>query len=266
MDSHSWSLNCLPATPDLCWATAWGQGTQAGPRVQLMREKSKVNSGPQKPWSHRLQASLLPATPGDQLKAGRGQPPALSTQRQKDSKPGPHHSISQGHGPGGHRAAPPLASRRYDFCISRASLCATCPQPPLQLPPLASHSRLALNSTEQPCPSETLHPTHMPHEWLPSFLFSYQAFLNIKGMRAHCRKPAKCIIKRIEKLTSHPFPINPEEAADNNVAHLQTFFPCVAFVFITELLSEFLYCPPPRPPPHTNLIEHIRGVFTKNWK
>ena len=188
-------------------------------------------------------------------------PPHTTHRHTTTHSQGPTQSILRGHeGSTGRAQGCPRAtaftaiasalfsSRPQAICLSQASTPASW----------ASHSCPTLTSIEQSCALAT----HMPNKGLRH---SYYQFLSeYKGMCAHCRKSAKFkITKKTEKLKSHPFPINPEAATDDNLAYFhQIFLLCVVFLFITEPISKFVYYFPP-----THLIAP-RGSFhvTKNWK
>lgn len=65
LESHSWRLNCVLSTSNLCWATAARMMGFKGPGqilFRLTREKLKANLVPKKPRFHRLQVFLTPAS------------------------------------------------------------------------------------------------------------------------------------------------------------------------------------------------------------
>lgn len=139
MDSHSWSLNCIPSHPPQPLISARPLHGVKGPRQvpsSVDAREVKGQLGAQKALVSQV----------------AGLPPASHTRRpaqswgEGGSATCPHHAETKGlqaralpqHLPGAwfwrSQGCPTLTSLRYHFCISWASLCATCPQAPLQLP------------------------------------------------------------------------------------------------------------------------------------
>lgn len=152
-----------------------------------------------------------------------------------------------------------LSYYHFSF-ISWPSLSAICPH--ISTPaPLASHSCLTLKSIEEGATCFTDLAIHTSNEWLQSFLFSYQFFPEYKRNICLLYKICKIFnIKRTEKLTSHPFPIDLEEATIT-VWHITT--KPFSVHFFSSLSYKQVFILPP-----SNTYRIYKGSFhiTKNWK
>lgn len=166
MDSHSWSLDCLSPTPDLCQATAWAL---KGPRqVPSSVDVRKVKGQLGVPKALVSQAAGLPPT-------SHTRRPAQSWEGSKCTTCPPHAETKGLEARALPRHLPGTWLWRSQGCptLDLPQVCMTSvfpgiPVPPVptppppyppKLPPSASHSRLALNGTGQLCPPQTLRHT-----------------------------------------------------------------------------------------------------------